>query len=283
MVDLVVNREDMQPQVLEHVRTTLPDGDPYLAVIEDHRLELRAHHRPTVYTVSDGEVFGYALLTPAANLIDATLDIVIPPDHRQADATKALLRNVLSETNRRVSWWTREPRPLDAPTIAAAFGGHPHRAVLRMERTLQDPFPTDLPTRAFQDVDAPEIVRINNDAFAGHHDRAHLNEEQVHEQLRVFGNRYEDLRMVDGAFCWTKRESATESELFVLAIDSAHQGQGLGPRLLLASMEYVRTAHHSSRVSLYVEHDNARAIALYERNGFVDTNKTLYSVVFPEH
>jgi mycothiol synthase len=282
MDELRVEQVETQPELLESVRALLPDGDPYLQVIEDHRLELRAHHHPKTFVVSSDEPFGYAMLRHAGNDIDASLDIVMAPHAQEIQGTKALLEHVLASTERRVSWWTRQPRLLDCEHIGAMLGGRPHRHVVRMERSLDGIGSPALRTRGYEDRDVSEIVRINNEAFAGHHDRGHLTEEHVHEQLRVFGNRFDDLRIIEGGFCWTKRSSADESELFVLAIDNEHQGQGLGPQLLLATCDYVRTAHGVHRVSLYVEHDNERAIALYERNGFTNVQRSLHSVVFPE-
>lgn len=282
MTELSVDRIDMQPDLLEHIRNTLSEGDPYRAIIEDHRSELRAHHHPlTFVALESGAPVGYALLSQLAHKPEAQLDIIVLPLINEAEITRTLLAHVVEETIVPISWWTRAPRDLHSSELAAPYGGEPHRTVLRMERSIDERIAVAMETHGFNDGDASEVVRINNEAFAGHPDRSQLTEDDVHEKLRVFGNRYEDLRIIEGGFCWTKRRTAAESELFVLAIDNAHRQQGLGEQLLLATLEYIRTNHRVKRASLYVEHDNDRAIRLYERNGFRDTGETLYSVLIP--
>ena len=282
MPDFAIERIDMQPGMLEQVRTALPDNDPYRSIIEEHRLELRAHHHPiTFMAMKDGAPIAYALVCQLAHKPEAVLDIVVPPEPNEEAITRALLEHVLDETIVPISWWTRTPRLLDSEAIAADYGGQPHRKVLRMERSIDERIVTSLETHGFTDEEATEIVRINNEAFAGHPDRAHLTEDDVHEKLRVLGNRYEDLRVTEGGFCWTKRHTAAESELFVLAIDNAHRHHGLGEQLLLATLEYIRTNHRVKRASLYVEHDNTRAITLYERNDFRESGESLHSMLIP--
>jgi mycothiol synthase len=280
--EFIVELIDMQPEVLEHVRKALPEGDPYHQIIEDHRAELRAHHHPVTFVAKRTEPLGYAILSRISNTNEAMLDIVVPPSNDERSIASALLERTLQETTAKVSWWARAPRLLGATELAQTFGGEAQRIVLRMERPLGEPVDDLVQTRGFQDGDGAEIVRINNEAFAGHPDRSRLSEDDIHEQLRVFGNRFDDLRITEGGFCWSKRRSSEESELYVLAIDNAHRGHSLGGRLLRSTLEYVRTEHRVRTASLYVEHDNVKAIALYENNGFVDTGKSLHSFVFPE-
>jgi mycothiol synthase len=221
------------------------------------------------------------MLCQIAHKSEAVLEIVIAPYENENAAIDALLERVLDETTCPISWWTRAPRHQDAGELGAKYGGTAHRSVLRMERALDAAIESDVKSRAFVDEDAGEVIRINNEAFSGHPDRSQLTEDDVYEKLRVQGNRYEDLRMTNGAFCWTKRHSINESEIFVLAVDNEHRHLGLGGNLLRSTLEFIRTEHHVPLVSLYVEHDNTKAIALYKQNGFADTEKTLHSVVFP--
>jgi L-phenylalanine/L-methionine N-acetyltransferase len=54
-----------------------------------------------------------------------------------------------------------------------------------------------------------------------------------------------------------------------IAIDSAWQGQGIGQRLMSAAMHGADNWAGILRIELTVFADNKRAIALYERHGFV--------------
>ena len=53
-----------------------------------------------------------------------------------------------------------------------------------------------------------------------------------------------------------------------MGIIEAYRGQGLGRRLMLAALKQAR-ASGFIRIELSVHADNARAIALYERVGFL--------------
>ena len=72
-------------------------------------------------------------------------------------------------------------------------------------------------------------------------------------------------------FHWTKqhaREGAPPlGEVYVVGVDPAYQGRGLGPLLTVAGLRHLR-AHGSEEVMLYVDADNAPAVATYRRLGF---------------
>jgi mycothiol synthase len=74
------------------------------------------------------------------------------------------------------------------------------------------------------------------------------------------------------AFQWTKVEQgqpdgARDGEIYVLGVDPDHQGKGLGRLMTDVGLAHLaRTG--ATRVVLYVEGDNAPALATYERSGF---------------
>ena len=73
------------------------------------------------------------------------------------------------------------------------------------------------------------------------------------------------------AFHWTKRHSAELGEVYVVAVDPAAQGRGLGKAVTAAGL-----AHLASRgvreIILYVESDNEAAVATYSHLGFAHTS-----------
>ncbi len=75
-------------------------------------------------------------------------------------------------------------------------------------------------------------------------------------------------------FCWTRvhAETATDprlGEIFVIAVDPAFHGQGLGRSLTIAGLDFL--ASKSIEVGmLHVEHDNVAAQSLYRDLGFVE-------------
>src|ERR1700723_108127 len=64
------------------------------------------------------------------------------------------------------------------------------------------------------------------------------------------------------------RLAADEAEILTIAVDSAHQGRGVGRALL---SENLRQAANAGAKALFLEvaNDNAPALALYDRFGFV--------------
>ncbi|MFC6233782.1 GNAT family N-acetyltransferase, partial [Leucobacter soli] len=66
----------------------------------------------------------------------------------------------------------------------------------------------------------------------------------------------------------------TETELYVLGVDPAYAGRGLGAALLGETLRRM-AAHAPDRITLYVDGDNGTARGLYDRAGFtVDQRST---------
>ena len=68
-------------------------------------------------------------------------------------------------------------------------------------------------------------------------------------------------------FHWTKQHSAELGEVYVVAIDPAAQGQGLGRVLTLAGLRHLHGLG-VGEVLLYVESDNLPAVHVYSGLGF---------------
>ena len=64
------------------------------------------------------------------------------------------------------------------------------------------------------------------------------------------------------------RLAADEAEILTIAVDAAHQGRGVGRALLSENLRQVATAG-AKALFLEVANDNAPALALYDRFGFV--------------
>jgi mycothiol synthase len=76
-------------------------------------------------------------------------------------------------------------------------------------------------------------------------------------------------------FHWTKIHagqagSAAVGEVYVVGVDPAEQGSGLGRALTLIGLQYLR-GRGLGEVMLYADESNAAAISLYESLGFAHT------------
>jgi mycothiol synthase len=73
-------------------------------------------------------------------------------------------------------------------------------------------------------------------------------------------------------FHFTKRHADGHGEVYVIGVDPAAQGTGLGAHLLAAGLRRLQE-QGVGVVSLYVDDDNTTARGLYLRKGFVDVDR----------
>jgi mycothiol synthase len=81
------------------------------------------------------------------------------------------------------------------------------------------------------------------------------------------------MHWVDGrlaGFCWTKLHRDTEpvlGEIYIIAVDPAHAGRGLGRSLTAAGLAHLHR-EGAPLGMLYVDAGNARAQSMYRSLGF---------------
>ena len=150
---------------------------------------------------------------------------------------------------------------------------------LRVALPLADSTPP-LKTRAFAlGADDDAFLRVNNLAFAWHPDQSDRTHDQLNELVQEpwFDAEGFLLHEIDGTlagFCWTRvhPETATDpqlGEIFVIAVDPAFHGQGLGRSLTIAGLAFLSSKSVEVGM-LHVEHDNVPAKSLYRDLGFVE-------------
>jgi mycothiol synthase len=166
--------------------------------------------------------------------------------------------------------------------LATRFGFAPVRKLWVMSR---DAGPVDVPSaegvriRGYRESDATEVIRVNAAAFAHHPEQGSMDAADLAERMAEPWFDPAGLLVADTgrpehgllAFHWTKQHSPELGEVYVVAVDPAGQGRGLGRAITAAGL-----AHLSSlgvrRIILYVESDNAPAIATYSGLGFTHTS-----------
>jgi mycothiol synthase len=247
--------------------------------VGDQVLRELSHDRTRHLLAVDGDdILGYLNLTDAPPMAE----LVVHPEARRRGIGSAMARAGLAEGGKEARIWAHgnlEP----ARATAAALGLVVVRELLQMRRPL-----TGLPAVSMPDgvrigtysgpADDAELLRVNNAAFAWHPEQSGWTDADIAER------RGEPWFDPDGLFMavdertgkllgfhWTKLHSGDLGEVYIVGVDPAAQGRGLGATLTLVGLHHL--ADRLSRsdqptVMLYVEADNTAAVKTYQRLGF---------------
>lgn len=255
----------------------------------------------------DAETVGYAQVAGAG--ADATAELVVHPDHRRRGIGAGLMRAVL-EREPGVAVWAHGALP-GAVALAEELGLTRTRELLKMRRRAADG--PELPERRVDEgidlgtlaeaeseggdrwpgLDArAEILRVNNAAFHWHPEQGGWTRALLDERLAVdWVDTGAVFLAVDTAgaphlagFHWTKTVAEpgepVEGEVYVVAVDPADQGRGLGGVLTSIGVAHLEGPVGAESVVLYVEGDNGPAIRTYEKLGFaVDLVDVTYNSI----
>jgi mycothiol synthase len=227
------------------------------------------HHRDELHvTLEPGAGFA---------VVDGDLlHLVVAHENRRRGVGTRLLARAIG--GRAGPWqaWSHGDHPA-AAALARRTGFDRVRELWVMRRSLTDL--TDTPSRAgavavrsFRPGDEPEVLRVNAAAFAHHPEQGSMDAAELAERMaEPWFDPAGLLVAAEGdrllGFHWTKRHSATLGEVYVVGIDPASQGLGLGKVLVDAGLRHLRDGG-AQDVLLYVESDNVPAVLLYERLGF---------------
>ncbi|MCD4533726.1 mycothiol synthase [Nocardioides sp. cx-169] len=226
------------------------------------------HHPERVQQWGDED--GFALL------VGDELSLVVRPDARRRGVGRRLLEQVLSEHgDRTLLAWSHVDHP-GAAALAATHGFEAVRAlwVMRRPTTAALPplaVPDGVRVRSYEPGDAEEVLRVNAAAFAHHPEQGAMDADDLAARMAEDWFDPAGLLVADAGdghllgFHWTKRHSPTLGEVYVVGIDPAAQGRGLGKALTLAGLHHLADV---DEVILYVESDNAPAVAVYSGLGF---------------
>ena len=241
---------------------------------------------------------GYAHLGLADPAEGRSGELVIHPAYRRRGLGLALARAVLSEENALpVQLWAHGDLPA-AARLAAATGFRRARALWQMRRSLRDAvdepqLPPGISLRTFiPGQDEADWILLNARAFASHPEqgkwtRADLEHREAAPWFDPDGFFLAERDGHLAGFHWTKihKPEAAQpdagqpdagqpgepvGEVYVVGVDPAEQGTGLGRALTLAGLRYLQERKMPA-VMLYADGDNTAAIRLYSGLGFTHT------------
>jgi mycothiol synthase len=206
---------------------------------------------------------------------DGDLSLVVHPEHRGQGLGSALLLRTTSYDGE-LTAWSHGNHPA-AARLAAAQGWDLVRDLWVMRRQASLALaplavPEGVTIRAYRDTDAPEVVRVNAAAFAAHPEQGAMDAANLARRMAEPWFDPAGLLVAEGpngllGFHWTKRHDERLGEVYVVGVDPAAQGRGLGRVLTLAGLHHL-VGLGVDEVLLYVESDNTPAIAVYSGLGF---------------
>lgn len=168
--------------------------------------------------------------------------------------------------------------------------------------------PDGFTVHPFTEADIDDVVALNARAFVDHPEQGRMSAADVRERMDLpwfdangfllvrdttaaaDGGQTDDGQTADGvqadddqyrplaAFHWTKqdepanRDGPATGEVYVVAVDPAYQGRGLGGPVTALGISYL-VAQGAQQITLYVDGDNTAAVATYRRAGFQRTTR----------
>jgi mycothiol synthase len=228
---------------------------------------------------------GYAYLDSTGSA-----EFAVDPEHRRQGHGRALLGLLRVEAAQappgaaepELRVWSHGDHPAGR-ALAASAGYRVIRELLQLRRSLDEQFPggldaeaklpDDVTLRGFRPgVDDQAWLRLNAKAFAHHPEQGRTTQTDL--QARMAEPWFDPAGFLiaeqDGVmvgFHWTKVHPEGLGEVYVLGVDPERHGGGLGRALTLAGLKHLFDQGLRT-VLLYVESDNAPALAVYRRLGF---------------
>jgi len=291
-------RQELDEQQLEDVRGLLlavreADGRPEVA--PEGPLPGEFDGGEHLVACVEGEVVGYAHLdTTGDSFGHQVAELFVHPAHRGRGYGATLLQALDERAAVGFRVWAHGDHPA-ARRLALKAGLERKRELLILHTLVEgadwpEPVLRDgVSLRTFvpgQDEDA--VIRVNALAFDWHPEQGALTADDVRadERRPWFDADGFFLAVLEGTadgspndtvigFHWTKVHEPTPGrfdgervgEVYVVGVDPAAQGGGLGRALTLAGLRYL-AGRGLRQIILYVEGDNAPALAVYTKLGF---------------
>lgn len=289
----------LTPDQVTHVERLIAEvtvADRVRPLSEHVSLHLRGGGDPSgrhVLVHHGSDLVGYAHLDTTDLVLGPSAEMAVLPSHRREGIGHRLIEKLveLSPDGRLRLWAHGESSA--AAHLAGTMGFAKSRVLWQMRRSLFAGLPALLiphgvEIRAFtpgQDEDA--WLDLNRRAFEHLPDQAAWTRDDLQLRMREdwfdpegFLLAFRGDRLV--GFHWTKvhgghhhhGDSGTThhdhdaiGEVYVIAVDPAEQGSGLGRALTIAGLTHLRDAG-LSQAMLYVDASNTRAVVVYEGLGF---------------
>lgn len=233
----------------EATRLALGAGD-------EARLDLR-------FATDDGRI-----IAAAVAFGNAPVELVVDPLFRKRGLGGRLLESLIADGE--TQFWAHGDL-IAARMLADRLGLRAVRAVLTLRRTGPPPPAPDGVVRRVQSEDIDRVLAINARAFADHPEQGAMDRSDFDRRAASVGLEGLLVREAEGeivGFHWTKVDAGV-GEVYVIAVDPDHTGQGHGTALLAAGLRHLADGGIED-VVLYTE-SLSPALSLYNALGFRET------------
>ncbi|MGX9293187.1 mycothiol synthase [Tsukamurella paurometabola] len=294
MVD-VVRGPVADPEAVLALAAAAAEADGIGPLSEQFRLGVTGDGPHVIAPGADGAPAGYAgIVVPPAGGPGAA-EAVVAPSSRRRGLGRALVSAALDLAGDGGTVWAHGDLPA-ARALAADLGLTAVRTLLNLRRPLAGPDPAPpapegVTVRTYAGpADDDALLAVNNAAFSWHPEQGGWSHAQVDERTSAdwfdpaglflavdesgtgSGPEVADGRLV--GFHWTKvaDPAAGLGEVYIVAVDPAGQGRGLGRLLTAVGIEYL-AGRGLAEVELYVEGDNTAALRTYTGLGFEERER----------
>lgn len=204
----------------------------------------------------------------------AEFEFVIAPQHRRTGYGAATLDELLARHEGEVLTWAHGDHPA-AAKLAASAGLIAVRTLFQLRMPLGEATGEGDDFDRFDAArDSADWVELNARVFANHPEQGRMSLDDLAARRAEPWFRSDDLLLARDehgtliGYNWLKVEGEI-GEIYVIGVDAAAAGAGLGRRLMAAGLEQLRR-RGCTTAALYVDDENARAVALYRSMGFTD-------------
>lgn len=273
---------DPDGETVRRVVAAALEADRRAPLNEAAVLTLRRHGLEGGLLLLDEDGHGFAYVHGLSGAGRPELDLAVHPDARGHGVGTELATAAVEVTGGiPLTAWSHGNHPA-AAALAFRLGFVPARELWLMRRPA-DPLDevrrpsAGVTVRAFEPGrDEEAVLEVNAAAFASHPEQGQLQLAGLRERMAESWFDPAGLLLAERedrvvGFHWTKvHDSGAESgtgEVYVVGVAPGEQGTGLGRVLLDAGLEHLH-ARGVPEVILYVEAENAPAIALYRARGF---------------
>jgi mycothiol synthase len=270
---------------LRRVVDTATAADGRAPLNEAALLHLRHHGlRGSALFVAGDPLTGFAWVHGDGDTPE--IDLVVAPEDRGVGIGAALATAAAGSLTGRAAAWSHGNHPA-AAALAATHGFDRVRDLWVMRRPLDVDLPPlwdidGIDVRTFEaGRDEEAFLALNAEAFAHHPEQGRMTRADLDERMAepwfdasgffvAVSTGSEDLV----GFHWTKVHDGTppRGEVYVVGVSPRAQGSGLGSLLTLTGLHHLAD-RGLPEVILYVEADNAPAVAVYTRLGFAHADE----------